>query len=160
MAARTRQTRKRPGASSPTRWGKNCQPWGGPGWGFLRRCWESPLKSLPPRVVEHAFWSRGAMLLASQMMLLGYQKSTGWSSKALLPLGLRIGLLAVGTVFLDDIVLVGLLDLQANEQRLGVLLGGGVNLNLRSSSPECRCKVTTSAKRFQIFAVFLYNNFH
>ena len=51
------------------------------------------------------------MLLASQMMLLGYQKSTGWSPKALLPRGLRIGLLAVGAVFLDDIVLVGLLDL-------------------------------------------------
>ena len=51
------------------------------------------------------------MLLASQMMLLGYQKSTGWSPKALLPRGLRIGFLAVGAVFLDDIVLVGLLDL-------------------------------------------------
>ena len=51
------------------------------------------------------------MLLASQMMLLGYQKSTGWSPKALLLRDLRIGLLAVGAVFLDDIVLVGLLDL-------------------------------------------------
>ena len=109
--------------------------------------------------VEHAFWSRGTMLLASQMMLLGYQKSTGWSSKALLLRGLRIGLLAVGAVFLDDIVLVGLLNLQANEQRLGVLLGGGVNLNIRNSSPECRCKVTTSAKRFQIFADFFVQQF-
>ena len=38
--------------------------------------------------VEHAFWSRGACLLASQMMLLGYQKSTSWKLWSLLPRGL------------------------------------------------------------------------
>ena len=114
---------------------------------------------MPFGFLEHAFWSRGALLLASQMMLLGYLKGTSWSPEVLLPRGLRIGFHAVACVFLGGVVLVGLLDLQADEQRLGVLLGGGVYLNLRNSSPECRCKVTTSAERFQIFAVFWNKNF-
>ena len=38
--------------------------------------------------LEHAFWSRGTLLLASQTMLLGYLKGTSWSPEALLPRGL------------------------------------------------------------------------
>ena len=114
---------------------------------------------MPFGVGELCFWPSIRCYLAVKRVLLGYQKSTSWSPEVLLPRGLRIGFHAVSCVFLGDVVLVGLLDLQADERRLGVLLGGGVNLNLRNSFPEGRCKVTTYAERFQIFAVFWNKNF-